>query len=85
MYPAEAEEQTTEAASRRADIPGEMAKELIKKQAVAYPFHYLYPGYMMAHGVNPYYHYTPLNYVRHAFYDLLLLSLNPHSQCLINS
>ena len=67
MYPTEAEEQATEAASRRADIPGEMEKELIKKQAVAYPYHYLYPGFTMAHGVNPYYHYTPLNYVRHAF------------------
>ena len=67
MYPTGAEEQATEAASRRADIPGEIEGELTKKQAVAYPYHYLYPGYMMAHGVNPYYHYTPINYVRHNF------------------
>lgn len=59
MYPTGAEEQATETASRRADIPG----ELIKKQAVAYPYHYLYPYSMMTHGINPYYHYAPINYV----------------------
>lgn len=67
MYPTGAEEQTTESASRRADIPGQEDEELAKKQAVAYPYHYLYPGYTMAHGINPYYHFTPINYVRHIF------------------
>ena len=51
MYPTGAEEQTTESASRRADIPGQEDEELAKKQAVAYPYHYLYPGYTMAHGI----------------------------------
>lgn len=75
MYPNGAEEQTTESASRRADIPGKEEEELAKKQAVAYPYHYVYPGYTMAHGINPYYHFTPINYVRHIF--LLLINCLP--------
>jgi len=75
MYPNGAEEQTTESASRRADIPGKEEEELAKKQAVAYPYHYYYPGYTMAHGINPYYHFTPINYVRHIF--LLLVNCVP--------
>lgn len=73
MYPNGAEEQTTESASRRADIPGKEEEELAKKQAVAYPYHYVYPGYTMAHGINPYYHFTPMNYVRHIFFTLVPL------------
>ena len=48
----------SESASRRTDIPGQDDQELTKKQAVAYPYHYYYPGYMMGRGMNPYYHYA---------------------------
>ena len=68
MYATGAEEQTTESASRRGDIPGQTEEyQETKKQSVAYPYHYLYPGYTMAHGINPYYHFAPVNYVRHTF------------------
>lgn len=67
MYGAGTVEQSTESASRRADIPGEDDGTLIKKQAVTYPYGSFYPGYMMTHGINPFYHYTPINYVRHLF------------------
>ena len=64
LYGAGGEEQATLGTSRRADIPSEDERTVIKKQAVTYPYNYLYPGYMMSHAINPYYHYTPINYVR---------------------
>ena len=61
------EGQTTGSASRRADIPIQEDEAVFKKQAVAYPYGSLYSGYMnmMAHPVNPLYHYAPINYVRY--------------------
>lgn len=58
------EGQTTGSASRRADIPIQEDEAVFKKQAVAYPYGSLYSGYMnmMAHPVNPLYHYAPINY-----------------------
>lgn len=88
MYSTGAEEQTTESASRRADIPGQDDETVIKKQAVTYPYHYLYPGYMMQHAVNPYYHYTPINYVRNILtYSFAVTDHNliTHESCLSNN
>ncbi|KAK2572873.1 hypothetical protein P5673_001874 [Acropora cervicornis] len=59
------EGQSAETASRRAHIPSQEDETVTKKQVVAYPFSSLYPGYMMAHAVNPLYRYTPINYVRY--------------------
>ena len=67
MYGQESDGQTTEGASRRADIPSTEDRAEVKKQAVSYPYNYFYPGYMMPHSVTPYFHYTPVNYVRNIF------------------
>lgn len=72
MYPNGEEGQATESASRRADIPGQEDEELAKKQAVAYPYHYFYPSYTTAHGITPYYHFTPINYVRNTTFSVTL-------------
>lgn len=73
MYGTDAEGQSTESSSRRADIPGDDEGMVIKRQALAYPYGSFYPGYMMAHEVNPLYHYAPINYVR--FPNLLFFLL----------
>ena len=46
MYGQESDGQTTEGASRRADIPSMDDRAVVKKQAVSYPYNYFYPGYM---------------------------------------
>ena len=64
MYGTGADGQSTESASRRTDIPGDDEGMVIKRQALAFPYGSFYPGYMMAHQVNPLYHYAPINNVR---------------------